>query len=238
VVTTNASSSIVLGDDGNGWFTLGGESIEMITLAGTTQVFPLNVTQLGEIAPGPNGAIWVPEPADDRIARISTSASSAAIPPPAVGTTMGGATVSGTVRVKLPGSKTFVTLGPGQALPVGTVVDARKGTIQLTATSGAGAYTANFFEGQFKLAQKKKPGSTADLKLFGGSFKGCPKAPRASKKKSVRHLWGEGSGKFRTVGRFSAASVRGTKWLTDDQCTGTLTRVVAGSVVVRDFVKK
>jgi hypothetical protein len=151
---------------------------------------------------------------------------------------MAGATVSGTVRVKLPGSKTFVTLGQGQALPIGTLVDARKGTIQLTATSGTAAYSANFFEGRFKLAQKKRSGSTADLKLFGGSFKGCPRAPRAAKTKSVRHLWGEGAGKFRTVGRFSSASVRGTKWLTDDQCTGTLTRVVAGSVLVRDFAKK
>jgi streptogramin lyase len=237
VLTTNASSSIVPGDDGNGWFTLGNESIAFVTLAGTTQVFPLNVTQLGEIAPGPDGAIWVPEPADDRIARMSTSVSANAIPPPAVGKTIAGSTVSGTVRVKLPGSRTFVTLAQGQALPIGTLVDTRKGTVQLTATSGGAAYTANFFDGQFKLAQKKKKGSTADLKLFGGRFRGCPRAPRAAKQKSIRHLWGDGAGKFRTVGRFSSASVRGTKWLTDDQCTGTLTKVVAGSVVVRDFVK-
>jgi streptogramin lyase len=238
VATTTASNSIVAGHDGNGWFTLGNESIASITLAGTIRVFPLNVTQLGEIAPGPNGAIWVPEPADDRIARISTSTSTAAIPPPAAGKTFGGSTVSGTVRVKLPGSRTFVTLGQGQALPVGTLVDARKGTVQLTATSGGVAYAANFFEGQFKLAQQKKNGSPADLKLFGGSFRGCPRAPRASKQKSIRHLWGDGGGKFRTVGRFSSAAVRGTKWLTDDQCTGTLTKVVAGSVVVRDFARK
>jgi hypothetical protein len=32
--------------------------------------------------------------------------------------------------------------------------------------------------------------------------------------------------------------VRGTTWLTDDQCTATLTRVTAGSVSVRDLVKK
>ena len=42
---------------------------------------------------------------------------------------------------------------------------------------------------------------------------------------------------FRTVGRFSSATVRGTTWLTDDRCDGTLTRVTKGKVGVRDFVR-
>jgi hypothetical protein len=29
--------------------------------------------------------------------------------------------------------------------------------------------------------------------------------------------------------------VRGTRWLTEDRCDGTLTRVTNGAVVVRDF---
>ncbi|HEX6712087.1 MAG TPA: hypothetical protein VF066_01835, partial [Thermoleophilaceae bacterium] len=53
-----------------------------------------------------------------------------------------------------------------------------------------------------------------------------------------RHLWGEGSGSFRTVGRYAAATVRGTTWLTDDRCDGTLIRVKAGAVTVRDLVKR
>jgi hypothetical protein len=32
--------------------------------------------------------------------------------------------------------------------------------------------------------------------------------------------------------------VRGTKWLTQDSCAGTLTRVRRGKVAVRDFVKR
>jgi hypothetical protein len=51
-------------------------------------------------------------------------------------------------------------------------------------------------------------------------------------------LWGEGHGAFRTVGRFSAATIRGTKWLTEDRCKATLTLVAKGKVAVRDFVKK
>ncbi|MEA2425883.1 MAG: hypothetical protein QOH13_2293, partial [Thermoleophilaceae bacterium] len=34
------------------------------------------------------------------------------------------------------------------------------------------------------------------------------------------------------------ASIRGTTWLTDDRCDGTLIRVTQGSVTVHDLVKK
>jgi len=69
----------------------------------------------------------------------------------------------------------------------------------------------------------------------------CPKSGQASiaaTKKKKRRLWGDGSGKFRTEGDFSSATVRGTKWLVEDRCASTLTRVVRGKVAVRDFVKK
>ena len=42
-------------------------------------------------------------------------------------------------------------------------------------------------------------------------------------------------GKFRTRGRFAAATVRGTIWSMQDRCDGTLTRVTRGTVVVRDL---
>ena len=68
----------------------------------------------------------------------------------------------------------------------------------------------------------------------------CPKAGNAiaAAKKKKRRLWGDGSGKFRTKGKHSAATVVGTKWLVEDRCTTTLTRVVRGRVSVRDFEAK
>jgi hypothetical protein len=45
-------------------------------------------------------------------------------------------------------------------------------------------------------------------------------------------------GRFRTRGRYSAATVRGTIWNTIDRCDGTLTKVKRGVVVVRDFRKR
>jgi ferric-dicitrate binding protein FerR (iron transport regulator) len=64
------------------------------------------------------------------------------------------------------------------------------------------------------------------------------KATIAAKRKKKRRLWGDGSGRFRTEGEYSSATVRGTKWLVEDRCKTTLTRVTKGSVTVRDFVKK
>jgi ferric-dicitrate binding protein FerR (iron transport regulator) len=45
-------------------------------------------------------------------------------------------------------------------------------------------------------------------------------------------LWGDGKGSFRTSGKYSAATVRGTRWLVRDSCAGTLTRVAQGSVTL------
>ncbi|HUA06882.1 MAG TPA: hypothetical protein VMB27_23455, partial [Solirubrobacteraceae bacterium] len=49
-------------------------------------------------------------------------------------------------------------------------------------------------------------------------------------------LRGSAKGHFRTVGRFSAATVLGTKWGVRDRCDGTLTVVSEGAVSVQDFV--
>ena len=66
------------------------------------------------------------------------------------------------------------------------------------------------------------------------------RAPRLSvsykrSKRVVTSLWGDGKGSFRTTGRNSAATVRGTKWLTQERCDGTLTRVVHGVVKVKNL---
>jgi hypothetical protein len=82
-----------------------------------------------------------------------------------------------------------------------------------------------------------------DLYLRGGSFRRCARPLRrggarlasASRTRRVRRLWGRDSGgKYRSYGRHSHATVRGTRWLTEDRCDGTLTRVTDGAVMVRD----
>jgi hypothetical protein len=70
-----------------------------------------------------------------------------------------------------------------------------------------------------------------------GSFGSCPRGARAARRRRSRRLFSSVHGRFRTRGRYSSATVRGTKWLTKDTCAGTLTSVTQGTVVVRDFAK-
>ena len=95
--------------------------------------------------------------------------------------------------------------------------------------------TLNTTEGVFKVTQS---GSITNLALTQplASCKGKARGAAATKK-AKRHLWGDGKGSFRTSGKYSSATVRGTKWLVQDSCAGTLTRVVRGTVKVRDNVR-
>jgi hypothetical protein len=164
------------------------------------------------------------------------------LPPPKPGKSVNALTKSGTVKIKLPGAKTFVVLGKGQQIPVNTIVDTRKGRVTLIAAAyqSGGTATAVFYDGLVKLTQSKgaKPITTLTLieKLTGCKASG--KASAAKKKPKKRRLWGDGKGRFRTKGQYSSATVRGTKWLVEDRCTTTLTRVKRGKVAVRDFVKR
>ena len=162
------------------------------------------------------------------------------LPPPEPGESVNALPKSGTVKVKVPGSAAYVDLDEAQQLPVGTIVDATKGHVTLVAAAddSGGTATAEFWAGIFKLGQTKGAAPTTTLTLV--EKLSCPKAGKAiaAAKKKKRRLWGDGSGKFRTKGKHSAATVVGTRWLVEDSCKSTLTRVVRGRVSVRDFAKK
>jgi hypothetical protein len=158
------------------------------------------------------------------------------LPEPVAGENVNVLPKSGTVKVRLPGRRRFRTLTEGEQLPVGTIVDTLKGRVTLVA---AGGQTADFYGGIFRIGQGKgaKPLTTLTLvEKLRCTRSG--KASMAAKKKRKRRLWGDGSGRFRTKGKHSAATVVGTKWLVEDKCKSTLTRVTRGRVSVRDFVKK
>ena len=160
-------------------------------------------------------------------------------PPPEEDPPVAGETVraepSGTIKVKLPGTNRFVTLAEDGLLPVGTIVDATKGRVTIVA---AGNQSAVFYDGIFKIGQGTGAKPLTVLTLV--EKLSCParKASVAAKAKKKRRLWGDGKGRFQVKGKHSAATVVGTKWLVEDTCTTTLTRVVNGRVSVRDFVKK
>ena len=162
------------------------------------------------------------------------------LPPPVAGKTVNVRPVSGKVTIRRPGSNRFVTLTAEAQIPVGSSIDTRRGRITITAAQGKGrTASADFYDGLFKLTQTKGAKPITTLKLT--EKLSCAKANRATtaaKKKKKRRLWGDGKGRFRTKGKFSSATVRGTRWLTQDRCAATLTRVVRGAVSVRDLVKR
>jgi len=93
------------------------------------------------------------------------------------------------------------------------------------------------YQGVFVITQTGGSKPVTQLALAGKLR--CPRGKASqSARKRVRRLWGDGAGRFRTKGRTAAATVRGTIWLTEDRCNGTLVRVRRGSVSVRDLVKR
>jgi hypothetical protein len=144
-------------------------------------------------------------------------------------------------KVKVPGSKAFVTVTAGQALPAGTIVDVSGGKgIQLTDPTGKTAVFYGERDAVPSMFVITRAGRVVELRLTGGTFSACPKrsALAAGKEKPVRRLWGKGKGSFRTRGRYASAAIRGTWWLTADYCNRTLVSVKQGAVTVRDFAKK
>jgi PKD domain/Thrombospondin type 3 repeat len=149
----------------------------------------------------------------------------------------------------------FKPLEGAATLPVGTTLETSDGRAELKAASvtrGGKTMTGQFFDGRFTIGQVRQgqKGSKARklitrLRLAGGKFastcrtaSGGSRTLAARSKKRVRRLWGDGKGTFQTRGQGAAATVRGTRWLTEDRCDGTLVRVRRGHVDVRDIFRK
>ena len=154
------------------------------------------------------------------------------------------------MRVKVPGrGQKFVPLQQARQVPINSIVDARKGTARLFTASTTAGKTLNgdFAAGQFQVRQsaKRSQKGLTEMRLNGGTYKNCTVRGSKSvaqtarkKRRKVRGLRGNAKGRFRTRGRYSSATVRGTRWTTTDRCDGTLTSVQSGRVDVRDFRRK
>jgi streptogramin lyase len=165
------------------------------------------------------------------------------VAPPALGRSVTVDVVSGTVLVRQAGSSGFVALdGTGASLPVGSSIDAGHGVLRLSAVlPGGRSQTGTFWGGLFRVGQNRRTGVTHLLvpkpracapRTAAGISQSFARRPRPP----ANRLWGSDShGRFSTHGANSAATVRGTKWLTEERCDGTLTRVVSGRVLVRDL---
>ncbi|MGH2837989.1 MAG: hypothetical protein ACRDJY_06535 [Thermoleophilaceae bacterium] len=146
------------------------------------------------------------------------------------------ALVSGDVFVKKPGAGRASRLTGRRTIRVGSTVNATKGSVKLV-----GSFTRKkrskgvFSEGAFIATQAKRKRSVIELELTGGDIAGCQQdtaARAAQSSRLVRRLRGRAKGRFRTRGSHSAATVRGTKWLTEDFCDTTVITAQEGTVDV------
>ena len=162
---------------------------------------------------------------------------------PEIGQSIGVDEQAGSVLVRVPGSPRPVAITQAASVPVGSIVDARKGTVVLSSAVSAGAsQTGTFHGGIFQVRQPAGAGGMTELVLRGplpSCGGGGTRAAAVSAKRRPRALWGrDDHGRFRTRGSNSVATVRGTAWYVEDRCDGTLTRVSKGSVSVRELHRK
>jgi hypothetical protein len=175
-------------------------------------------------------------------AAVRADAAPEATPAPVFAHTVVLKPVSGRVFIRVPGISTvYVRLTRTRAVPVGTVVDATTGRLSLTSANPPPGYTqtGQFFRGVFQVRQNAAGGGLVDL-VMRDNFPRSVCAPGAARAATLSQrvlglLRGVAKGRFRTTGRFSAASVRGTDWGVRDRCDGTLTVVRHGTVLVTDF---
>lgn len=152
--------------------------------------------------------------------------------------------------------KGFVPLTQARQVPVGSQIDSRRGTLRLVAdrVGPAGTQAVELGGAVFSVTQDRAPrrkGLTT-IKLEDGLFPGAPtrkgvcagtagtgsrafKRRRLSRRVLQTLRARDRHGNFRTRGRHSAGTVRGTRWKTVERCDGTLTVVQRGAVDVRDF---
>ena len=184
-----------------------------------------------------------------------------ALPPPVLGRAVNVVPLRGRVYVStpprrarasatVPGIKgrNFVLLREARQIPVGSLLDTRRGSLRLVSArdSGGRVQSGEFSAGVFQVLQSRRTRARGltELRLKGFSFRRCGRARRSTagtarvSRRRIRRLRGNARGRFRTRGRYSAATVRGTIWTTTDRCDGTLTSVRRGRVTVRDFRRR
>jgi hypothetical protein len=155
--------------------------------------------------------------------------------------------INGVVLIREPGEKKFRKLTGTELVPSGTESETSAGRVRVTSAADPDGHvqTADFYEGRFVVAYADNfptlmPPQVVTTETLSGSLGPCVARKTARhlaglpKAKPKRHLWGSGKGHFRTNGKYAAATVRGTIWLTEDTCTNTLVRVSSGVVDVYD----
>jgi streptogramin lyase len=152
--------------------------------------------------------------------------------------------VSGTVLVRVRGSKELRPLTAARNIPLGSLIDASHGRLNVTTEIDRHGrmQTAAVWGGRFAISQTGSRGMTTFRPATG--HLDCPAHPRGELRaqaisahgKTSTSLWSKDNhGRYSTRGHNSVATVRGTVWRTVESCRGTLTFVKKGVVSVLDL---
>lgn len=149
--------------------------------------------------------------------------------------------VAGTVLVAIDG-RSFAWLTEPRRVPVGSLVDSRKGKVRVISATGkpGGRQSGTFSGSLFQIRQSKKRSAKGltGLVLKGSSFRACGTRAVSASRRTIRRVRASAKGRFKVIARNSSATVRATVWQMDDRCDGTLTKVRRGRLVVRDVRRK
>ena len=122
-----------------------------------------------------------------------------------------------------------------ESIPMGSTIDAKQGRVRITAETrqGTAAAAGRVLRGHLPHHADAAPSSTSgSSRSWRRARAGPPRRRHASRSRAscgARARAGSGP-----PAQYSAATVRGTTWLVQDTCAGTLTRVTEGVVAVRD----
>ena len=123
-----------------------------------------------------------------------------------------------------------------------TLIDATDGQVELTFetfeedAAKYGPYQHGVFQdGAFTIHQGRND-SLVELRLVNEEAEAAAGGPaRTAARRKRRRVWGSATGEFRTSGRHGAATVRGTRWLTEERPAGTFFKVTEGVVLAEAF---
>ena len=181
--------------------------------------------------------------------------------PPSLGKSFTGS-ATGLVLIEINGK--FVPITELSKIPNGAIINALHGTLTLNTAGGTQhaalaakkgkskkpkkpqTQTGKFGGAVFKVTQAHSGQATLAL-VEGAKFKGAPTYASCTTKKgkavaagvsskTLQLLHASAHGKFRTKGRYSAATIRGTIWTIADRCDGTLVHAIKDTVSVDDLV--
>ena len=228
------------------------------TYGPTTELAPTTFQMFHlEVAAGSDGEGWVVWDGNSDTSHVQAAALEVVPERPVLGESVTVDVLKGEVFIKLPAGSAarasqkggeFVPLTEARSIPVRSILDTRNGTVALRAARNSAGKTQSgqFSAGVFQVLQSRKPAAkgltTLRMKGSAAAFKRCGSgegsANASLSRRAIRRLRARARGRYRTSGRYSAATVRGTVWTQTDSCAGTLTSVKRGKVAVRDFRRK